>query len=264
MDEPPPSQKHLFLSDAHLGGFTDQENSKIETCLIRLVDYCQANEIKIHLLGDLFDYWMEYPGHHPNLAAGLRDRFEEYNRRFGPTLYITGNHDNWTRDYFGDIGFEVVHDYKKITLDGKRFLLLHGDGIIDREGRISRPLLHRLLRNRRFVRLYQALLPPVAGLWVMKQFSRINRYIGEWQGTETTRLDRWAEKQLKETDSDVIICGHDHEPRKRKFHFGTYINLGNFYRDRTVAVYNNDSPELVFWNDGSRQLDAFSEPAITR
>lgn len=263
MDERSPPQKHLFLSDVHLGGFAEHVNRWIEQSLIRLLDYCQTNQIKMYVLGDLFDYWMEYPRHHPELGGALRERFKAYNRHLGPTLYITGNHDNWTRTYFSEIGFDVEREYRVISLDGERVLLLHGDGTIDSKGRIRRPLPHRLLRNSRFVRLFQTLFPPETGLSIMKRFSQLNRFWGEKRGTEPSKLNKWAERTLKETQTGIIICGHDHEPRILNFPFGTYLNSGNFYIDQTVVIYNNNGFELVFWDDGERQLKTFQTPNPT-
>lgn len=250
-----PSQK-LFLSDVHLGGFSKKENRRIEQELIHLIDYCQADNIKIYVLGDMFDYWMEYPGHVPDLGIDLRKRFKEYNKEFAPTLYITGNHDNWTRNYFEKIGFTLKQNYETMKIGRKKTLVLHGDGVFESCGSLKRPSIHRLLRNKRFVHLYQTLLPPKAGLIIMKWFSQINRFLGELK-PDASRLNKWAEMHLKETQTDLIICGHDHIPRKINFPFGTYLNLGTFYKHKTAALYNNHSIELVVWNDASRQLTNF-------
>ncbi len=131
MDKPSLEQPVLFISDAHLGGFSKEENDRIETELIRLIDYCQTNRIRIAILGDFFDYWMEYPNHVPELGKKLLDRFESFNKEFGPTLYITGNHDNWTRDHLPQRGFYVRHDQYEFSINGKKIMALHGDGLTD-------------------------------------------------------------------------------------------------------------------------------------
>ncbi|MDX1637836.1 MAG: UDP-2,3-diacylglucosamine diphosphatase [Balneolaceae bacterium] len=247
-------QPLLFLSDVHLGGFSPDKNQRLEKQLIGLVDYCEENNIKIFLLGDLYDYWMEYPNHRPELGERLNRRFETYNKRFGPTLFITGNHDNWTRSYFESIGFTVEPDYRLLNRDGTRILLMHGDGLPDTDGTVQRPAMHRLLRNASFISLYQRLFPPATGLAVMKWFSRLNRLLGQFREDAET-LDAWAESRLRNTDTDLVLCGHDHIPRKKEYSFGTFCNLGTFYKHRTVALYNNGHVELVVWNDTSRQLE---------
>lgn len=245
--------KKLFVSDAHLGGFSDTKNKQIEQELIHLIDFCEVNGFEIYILGDLFDYWMEYPGHKPNLGEALLRRFKTFNaNKTGPTLYITGNHDNWTNGYFKTIGFEVEKNHRFLNIEGKKIMLLHGDGLEDPSFKLSRPLFHRLLRNRSFVKMYQTLLPPKAGLDVMKRFSRLAR-LREVSETEKN-LNNWAKKELETSDTDFILCGHDHTPRMLNYDFGTFINLGTFYQHRSVAAYNNNKFSLVTWDDGVRQL----------
>lgn len=249
------SGKKLFVSDAHLGGFDQSRDNQIEQSLIRLIDYCEDNGFDIHILGDLFDYWMEYPKHKPDLGKALLERFEAYNTQTGATLYITGNHDNWTNGYFQSLGFDLEVNYRLICLDEEKVMLMHGDGIEDPSFELSRPLFHRFLRNQRFVKAYQTVLPPKVGLGVMKSFSRLAR-MRENSETEK-KLNKWAEKELKRKDTDVIICGHDHVPRILNFDFGTFINLGTFYQHRSMAIYNNGELSLVMWDAEARQLKPF-------
>lgn len=248
--------KSLFISDAHLGGFSPSINRRVELELIDLIDFCETNNYEIHILGDLFDYWMEYPNYKPELAKDLLLRFDNYNRDTGSTLYITGNHDNWTNGYFKTIGFEVESNHRFLHLDEKKVMLLHGDGLDDPSFGLHRPLFHRLLRNSTFIKIYQTLLPPAAGLQVMKKFSRIAR-AREVDETEKN-LNKWAEKELERSDTDFIICGHDHTPRILEFGFGTFINLGTFYEHHTVAEYNNGNFSLVTWNPTAGQLQPFT------
>lgn len=244
--------KKLFVSDAHLGGFDEAINKKIETELIHLVDFCEEHNYEIYILGDLFDYWMEYPNYKPALGEALLERFERYNLNTGSTLYITGNHDNWNNGYFKKIGFTIEKNHHFLDLGGKKTMLLHGDGLDDPSFNLPRPLFHRVLRNPSFVNLYQSVLPPEAGLDVMMKFSRLAR---SREVTEAEKnLNKWAKKQLKNSDTDFILCGHDHTPRRLDYNFGTFINLGTFYQHKSVAAYNNNELSLVTWNDAARQL----------
>lgn len=246
------SAKKLFVSDAHLGGFDEADNKRVELELIHLIDFCEENDYEIYILGDLFDYWMEYPNHKPKLGESLLKRFESYNLNTGTTLFITGNHDNWTNGYFKTIGFEIEKNHRFLELNGKKTMLLHGDGLDDPSFNLPRPMFHRFLRNPSFVKMYQTLLPPETGLQVMMKFSRLAR---SREVTEAEKnLNIWAKKQLKNSDTDFILCGHDHTPRRINYDFGTFINLGTFYQHRSVAAYNNSEFSLVSWDDGARQL----------
>lgn len=256
MDSPALQPPLLFISDVHLGGFTDTKNARIESELIQLINYCQRNDIRLALLGDLFDYWMEYPGFVPKLGRKLLDRFENFNNQLGPTLYITGNHDNWTRNHLKDRGFYLIHEQYQFSKDDKKILTLHGDGLNDPKYKLRRPLMHRVLRSRRFVKLFQTIFPPQIGNNIMKYFSRITRKM-DWDARKEEQLNNWAKHQLKNSDVEVILTGHDHIPRQKQFPFGTYINLGTFYNHRTMAYYNNDGISLVCWKPELQILKQF-------
>jgi UDP-2,3-diacylglucosamine hydrolase len=236
---------HLFVSDVHLGAFSHEENFQIENDLISLIYFCIENNIQLHLLGDLFDYWMEYPDHHPKLGENLLSVFEKYNRDIAPITYILGNHDNWTRGYFDDIGFITKTDYAHLNLHNRHIFLHHGDGISDPDFNLKRPLVHRILRNPYFVKFYQTIFPPEAGLDLMKRFSRMSKESFKF---EPELLNSWSESFLKKSEFDVVISGHDHIPRIETFSHGLYINTGTFFEHRSVVYYTNGSFKLVTWD----------------
>lgn len=245
---------HLFLSDVHIGAFEEDADSMIRRDLISLVEYCAIHKIQIHILGDLFDYWMEYPEWHPSLGSNVLEVMEAYNKKVAPINFIMGNHDNWTKGHFEKLGFNVSHEFFEITLGDKRVFLHHGDGLKDPAYHLSRPPFHRILRNKIFVKLYQSLLPPKTGLRLMKAFSDSSKR-GDY--CDPSILDNWSENFLKTTNYDVVISGHDHKPRVLNFKDSTYINLGTFFDHRTVSLYNNGSLELVVWDAAEKTLLPF-------
>lgn len=242
---------HLFLSDVHLGAFPDQINRRLEEQVISLLRYCKQERIHLHILGDLFDYWMEYPDKIPSLGKDMLKEFKTYNQSFHRITYVLGNHDNWTQGYFEELGFNVASDHHHITIGGKNFFLHHGDGLSDPLYNLPRPFFHRILRSRGFTSLYQKVLPADAGLDLMKKFSSMSR---ETIVVEPERLNQWSEKLLDNSTFDYVICGHDHIARMETFPFGTYINLGAFYKDYLVAYYTNHELRLVKWNADESQL----------
>jgi UDP-2,3-diacylglucosamine pyrophosphatase LpxH len=200
---------------------------------------------------------MEYPNHVPRLGKQLLNRFENFNNELGPTLYITGNHDNWTRNHLQQRGFFLEHEYFTFQNGDKTIMTLHGDGLSDPQHRLQRPFMHRFLRNKDFIKIYQKLLPPKTGLTFMKYFSRLTRNY-EWKPEKKETLNNWAEQKLQQSNIDIILSGHDHCPRKEQFPFGTYINLGTFYKHRTLAFYNDSDVTLVFWENKQKSLKPFN------
>lgn len=256
MEKPVLQPPILFISDAHLGGFSQEENERIESEFIQLLNYCQRNDIRLAILGDLFDYWMEYPNFVPEVGQRLLDRFEDFNNALGPTLFITGNHDNWTLDHLTKRGFYVDHEYYIFAVNGDTIMTLHGDGLTDYSYNLERPLMHQILRNKYFIKLYRSLLPPQQGIRLMKYFSRLTRRFDEGP-QKAQKLNEWANQQLENSETDIILCGHDHIPRRKQFAFGTYINLGTFCHHRTMAYYNNDGISLVCWEPDMQSLNQF-------
>lgn len=245
---------HLFLSDVHIGAFEEDLDRAVRRDLILLIEHCAELKIQIHILGDLFDYWMEYPSWRPQFGSDVLKAFQSYTNTVATVNYVTGNHDNWTNGYFDKLGFNVTKEFFDLTLNNKRFFLHHGDGLKDPGYKLPRPLMHRLLRNKIFVKVYQSVLPPKTGMRLMKVFSDFSKRRAY---CNPAVLNNWAKNFLNRTDYDIVISGHDHRPRVLNFNQGTYLNLGTFFNDRTVALYNNGDLELVVWDAVQKTLLPF-------
>jgi UDP-2,3-diacylglucosamine hydrolase len=245
---------HLFLSDVHLGALSDKSDRNVRHDLAELIRFCSEQNIMIHIHGDLFDYWMEYPGWKPELGKDILECFSDYMDKHGAINYVTGNHDNWTNGYFVNLGFNISHDFFDLSLNGKRIFLHHGDGLSDPEMNLPRPPFHRLLRNKFFVKLYQRVLPPRAGISTMKAFSN---YSKRRAYCDPSVLDNWAKNFLENSAYNVVISGHDHHPRIREYEFGTYINTGTFFKHRTVGLYNNGQLQLVSWDATNKTFEQY-------
>lgn len=253
----PGSTRILFLSDVHFGAFSQEKNAQLERELIQLVDFAEEQNYQIAVLGDLFDYWIEYPDKVPELGRNILQRFKTFHEHSPGSVYITGNHDNWTLGYFEKCGFEVEPDYRLLTINNTNILLMHGDALGAQPDTLKRPLLHRFIRNKIFLKFYRAILPPEIGLKVMKKFSEVSRRLGS-EESDPKRLNSWMKKMLKDNDIDVILCGHDHRPRRKIFDEGTYLNLGAFHHHQTLVEYNNQRFSLVQWNSKKNKLVSFN------
>lgn len=249
-------EQHVFISDVHLGAFSKDTNQQIEEDLIALIQHCKENHLHLYILGDLFDYWMEYPEKDfiPDLGQKVLQAFEDYNNSVFPALYITGNHDNWTFGHFEERGFEIESNFRFKVIGSKRFLLMHGDGIAAKKIDFPRATFHKLLRSRKFVQTYQKILPPKQGIAAMKIFSSITR---RKNNHNPEPLNRQAKKIFEKHNLDFIISGHDHVPRVETFSQGCYINLGTFFNHRTIGLYNNEGLQLVKWKASAKKFLPF-------
>lgn len=250
--------EHLFISDVHLGAFTKAQSSKIEHDLISLIDYAIARKAAVYVLGDLFDYWMEFPKNRfvPAISKIVLDKFEEYNSKVMRAVYITGNHDNWTFGHFAKCGFDVEPDFRIINIAEKNILLMHGDGHFDSKNNFYRPFFHNLLRNKTFVHYFQAVSGSKMGLGAMRLFSDVTR---KRNYRNPKSLNQQAQIIFSFGKVDSMICGHDHIPRMETFINRTYINLGTFYEHRTIARSVNGSIKLVKWNAETKEFQPFGQ-----
>ncbi len=248
-----PQQEHLFVSDVHLGAFSKKKETEVETRLIALIDYAIEKHAKIYVLGDLFDYWMEYPDSNfvPKIGTAVLDKFEEYNHAICPAIFVTGNHDNWTFGHFEDRGFDVEMKFRVITIGQSKVLIMHGDGEFGERNDFLRPAFHNILRNPSFIKNYQRVFPPKVGLGIMKNFSNLTRNRNH---SNPKPLNNHAKSILNSDKIDMVLCGHDHIPRMETFIGGQYINLGTFFDHGTMVRYIDNEFQLVIWRDKTKEF----------
>ena len=87
-----------FLSDAHLGSLAIEKGWAHQKKLIDLLEEMSKDAVSIYMLGDMFDFWMEYYIHdkskhqyHP-FCREIRKLIQQ-----GTHVHsFTGNHDRWT------------------------------------------------------------------------------------------------------------------------------------------------------------------------
>ncbi len=251
-------EEHLFISDVHIGAFDSKTEQKIESDLLALITYATETRAKLYVLGDLFDYWMEFPQSNfiPKIGANILAAFEIYNSTVSPAIYITGNHDNWTLNHFKERGFEIESDFRIVDVFNQKIFLMHGDGIFEKTMTLKRPLLHRILRNEWFLKLYRGILPKSLAIKLMQVFSNSTKKIG---GRNPYPLNKNAEEILHGQIASTVITGHDHIPRVETFNSGLYINLGTFFYHRTLVRGVHGVLSLVQWDAQKKQFNEYQE-----
>ena len=241
----------VVISDVHLGGFDPATNADLENDFLKLLDWCQSREYEIILLGDIFDYYMQYGSYVPDVCTATFRWFTEYHKsRSSPgTLFITGNHDNWDDGALKQAGFDPEQEYRLAhTIDGRQVMLMHGDGLIDTQFSFPRPVFHRVLRNPYFVTMFKMFTNGKTGNELMSRFSTWSRNNDDGRNDDKKLLDFHAKRILRTSAVDVLICGHHHEMRDVLEGDKRYLNTGAFFTDRTICLYTNGSFELVRWD----------------
>jgi len=111
----PSSDRLVFISDVHLGAHSENKNRALEQALIRLIDDCEKLQCSIVILGDLYDFWMEYKNSRPLIGNGVMRRFQRFHKHNPATLFIMGNHDCWMEDYHRNLGFTMESEFRVLN-----------------------------------------------------------------------------------------------------------------------------------------------------
>ena len=202
------------------------------------------------LLGDIFDFWFTYRYTVPRGHTRLLGKLAELADRGVELHFFIGNHDMWLFDYLEQEMGAVMHDDPEVMdIDGKRFLIGHGDG----QGHLDRhyDLLRRVFRSRLNQRLF-ALLPPSWTFPIANRWSESNkrRHAREdtlhYLGDEREGIVRYCKERMAQEHLDYCVFGHRHTPlvRELKVDGGAaasqstvYVNTGDWLFNRNYAVY---------------------------
>ena len=167
------NKRYLFISDQHLGLQTKEIEDKKERLLVKFLEFAENNCDELFLVGDLFDYWFEYKrvyqkGYYRTLTA-LKDVAEK-----GIIIhYFIGNHDFLHRDFFStEFGAIMYEGSLDVLLNGKRFYLAHGDGLVKND--VGYKILKVILRNK-FIQKMYSLLHPDIGISIASKTSKSSR-----------------------------------------------------------------------------------------
>ena len=236
--------KIYFFSDAHLGLGEPAEERKKEHSLVRFVESLKDDAEQVFIVGDLFDYWFEYKSVVPKGYFRLFTKLSELTEQGIRVWFIVGNHDFWMKDYFrAEIGMEVCFEPLEMELQGKRFLLHHGDGVLS--GDTGYRILKKILRNRMSIFLFSLIHPDIAGA-IAQWSSRTSRKYTSNRKYESDGMVAFASQKLRD-GFDFVIMGHNHVPSYHRIGKGVYVNLGDWIRENTYAVFDGKSLQLKRW-----------------
>jgi UDP-2,3-diacylglucosamine hydrolase len=237
------NKSYLFISDVHLGLHSSQIENKKERLLVRLLNDASRIAHEVFVVGDLFDYWFEYKkvyqkGFFRTLTA-LQDLTESGIK----VHYLIGNHDFMHGNFFRDvIGVILYEDALTAELNGKKFFIAHGDGLVKND--MGYNILKKILRNKTLQKLY-ALLHPDIGVTLGSRTSKSSRtYTSQKNYGEVDGLFEAAQKKIDE-GFDYVLFGHLHKRCFEKYKTGWYINLGSWLDKPCYGIFRDNKFEII-------------------
>ena len=234
-------QAIFFISDLHIG-LQDEKSEQVKMDnLERLFAIIKAEGRSLYMLGDIFDYWMEFRHLIPKGFTRFLCLLSDLVRHNIEIVYVAGNHDFNLGRYFDDeLGIKTMYGTNEQLLAGRKFIVAHGDGL--GPGDLGYKLFVRLVRNRFNLALLSGFHPDLA-ISLMKKLSLLSRkHKPADRVFEIDRLLNFAESLAAEKEFDYFVCGHNHVKGIRELTGGTsrYVNLGTWI--------NGSLPYGVFHN----------------
>lgn len=226
-----------FISDIHLGLSDPKTERNKESVLVSFLDSINNAEV-LFIAGDLYDYWFEYRRVYQKGFFRLLNSLYNLRARGTEIVYVIGNHDFMHRDFFSsEIGAVMIENDFTAELNGKRFYISHGDGLL--KGDYGYKLLKMVLRNKRIQWLY-SLIHPDLGISLAGHSSKTSRqHTSSRTGLETDGLKDKASEILS-SGFDYVLFGHTHRRVMQNIGGGWYVNLGTWLEKPCYGKFEND------------------------
>ena len=241
----PTFYQSIWISDAHLG----TSGCKAEF----LLDFLKNHESKnLYLVGDIIDGWQLTKKWYWNqLHNDVIQKVLRKARKGTRVVYIVGNHDEGLRNFLGiSLGnIQIVNEAEHTLLDGRRFLILHGDlfdGIIKNVKWIAHLgdfLYVRMITiNNTFNRVRRKLGFPY---WSLSQYlkQRVKKAINF-----VTDFENAIANEAKRRGFDGVVCGHIHKAEIRDIGGVLYCNDGDWVESLSALVETKAGElKLIHW-----------------
>ncbi len=241
------SLKVYFASDQHFGAPTRDASIPREQKFVQWLDTIKNDADILFLLGDLFDFWFEYKTVVPKGFVRVLGKLAELKDAGIEIHFFVGNHDLWMRDYFkNELGIPVYYKPKEFNINGKIFLIGHGDGLGPGDSNYKR--MKKVFTNKVCQWLYRWLHPDI-GMRLAQYLSVENKLISGVEDVKFLGEDEWllqyCKRKLETKHYDYFVFGHRHLPLELEINQNSkYTNTGDWITHFTYAVFEEQNLTL--------------------
>ena len=248
------------ISDLHLGTYGCRANE--------IVTYLKSISPQMLVLnGDVIDAWQfskhYFPAAHMNVIKEIFQLLSSGTR----VIYVTGNHDEVLRRYTDlQLGNLQLTDKLVIEIDHKMTWIFHGD-VFDNTTKGSAKFWSKLGSNgyamllgfNRLINRCMKTFGREPSSLSKRVMDRVNKSIVRINEFETLVAELAAEKKY-----DYVICGHIHQPQKRKIDTQkgsvVYLNSGDWVEHLTALEYYNNDWHIYQYDASSMKTIIVREP----
>jgi len=242
------NKKVYFASDQHLGLPTKEVSLPREKKFVKWLDEVKEDAEVIFLLGDLFDFWMEYKTVVPKGFVRVLGKLAEI-RDSGISIYFfVGNHDLWMTDYFKtELNIPVYHSPQVFEINKKLFFIGHGDGLGPHDKGYKR--MKKVFTFPLFKWMFRWLHPDL-GMRLGQYMSVKNKTISGDEDSKFLGDDEWlvlyCNRKLETKHYDYFMFGHRHLPLEISLNEKSkYINIGDWVSYFTYAIIDKNDVKLL-------------------
>jgi UDP-2,3-diacylglucosamine pyrophosphatase LpxH len=216
----------LFISDVHLGSKGSNSKALLET----LKEYQPE---KLFIVGDFIDGWLLKKRHYwTQDNTNVIRKILSYSKKGTQVIYITGNHDEFLREYTPmDFGENILITNEYIW---NEYYITHGD-------------LYDGVMNMKWLAILGSVGYELA--IVVDRFMKRLGYkksVSKWAKDSVkgavkfiTAFEDQLIYQAKKHNCKGVICGHIHKPENKTIDGIHYLNCGDWIENNSYIVYNN-------------------------
>ena len=253
--------RSIWISDVHLGAYGCQAD--------KLCKFLKHNDCdQMYLVGDIIDGWkLKRSWYWPQSYSNVIRRFLTAAKRGTIITYVTGNHDEFLRDWtpfkvqFGNIS--VVDQCDHIGVNGDHYLVVHGD------------MFDSVTKNYKWVSIlgdiaYEALIKFNISLnrtrkWFGLGYWSLSRYIksnAKQAANFIFKFETHLSKHALDHNYKGVFCGHIHSPEIKPLLGIMYFNSGDFLETVSCLVERHDGVfELLIQGvDGEMRVEKTYNP----
>ena len=246
------TKKIYFASDQHLGAPTAEASFPREQKFVAWLNEVKKDAEAIFILGDLFDFWFEYKTVVPKGFVRVLGKLAEIKDSGIPIYFFVGNHDLWMNDYFEkELNIPVYHTSQEFLINGKLFLIGHGDGLGPHDKGYKR--MKKVFTFKPFKWMFRWLHPDL-GVRLGQYMSVKNKMISgdedfKFLGEDNEWLVQYCKRKLATKHYDYFIFGHRHLPLEIALsEKSKYVNTGDWIHYFTYAVFEDHQLILKKYN----------------
>ncbi|MBT3502663.1 MAG: UDP-2,3-diacylglucosamine diphosphatase [Candidatus Marinimicrobia bacterium] len=236
-----------FISDIHLKLRTSSEEKSRRESLFRLLDQIRKTGGTCFFVGDLFDFYFEYPHLIPKAYTDFYQKAAEMKKDGVELHMLLGNHDYWVQEFLTDELMDHVYfNDTTFEVNGKKFYISHGDGLLSWDHGYR--LLKKVIRSPLFIWLFRWIHPTIA-YKIANAISRSGRHDTHSENfNEDVRIEiQDVAKKHFDHGFDFMICGHYHLGEMFDVNGGKLAILGDWFNLPSYAVFDGINLKLHFW-----------------